>query len=70
MKIEANGVSEPSINFTLEQEGGDVNIMANGELIAYFHVSPEGDVYLQLVSGIEGDVMGLRVINNRMEVRQ
>jgi hypothetical protein len=70
MKIEASGLSEPTINFTLEQECGDVNINANGHLIAYFHVSPDDEVYLQLVSGIDGDVKGLRVLDHRIEVHQ
>jgi hypothetical protein len=73
MKITADGSSEPSINFTLEEDFGDVNIMANRKLIAYFHVSPDSEVYLQLVTGIDGDVEGLSVtppICGRLEVKQ
>jgi hypothetical protein len=71
MRITANGSSEPSINFTLEEESGDVNIMANGKLIAYFHLNVDStEVYLQLITGIDGDVDGLSVINNRLEVKQ
>jgi hypothetical protein len=68
MKITADGGSEPSINFTLEEESGGVNIMANGQLIAYFHLNVDStEVYLQLVTGI--DVNGLSVIGNRLEVK-
>jgi hypothetical protein len=68
MIITADGVAEPSINFTLEQECGDVNINANGQLIAYFHVVSSGEVVLQLVSGIE-DIKGLSTVNRRIEVK-
>ena len=68
MIITTDGVAEPSINFTLEQECGDVNINANGQLIAYFHVVSSGEVVLQLVSGIE-DIKGLSTVNRRIEVK-
>jgi hypothetical protein len=47
----------PIIAFTLEEDGGDVDIMANGSLIAYFHINDEPKVYLQLISGIETEVV-------------
>ena len=67
MKITADSSSGPSINFTLEEESGDVNIMANGKLIAYFHVNVDStEVYLQLITGIDGDVNGLSVMGTRL----
>ena len=70
MKITADSSSGPSINFTLEEESGDVNIMANGKLIAYFHVNVDStEVYLQLITGIDGDVNGLSVMGTRLEVK-
>jgi hypothetical protein len=70
MRITANGSSEPSINFTLEEESGDVNIMANGHLIAYFHIDVDShEVHLQLVFGINGDVEGLSLVHGKLEVR-
>ena len=68
MIITADGAAEPTINFTLEEEHGDVNINANGVLIAYFHVVSNGEVVLQLVSGME-EIKGLSLVNRRVEVK-
>ena len=49
MKLQANAErSGPTVAMTLDQDGGDVNIRANGSIIGYFRVHG-GKLSLELI---------------------
>lgn len=59
MKLIANATEqELTINFTLEQDGNDVNILLNGELVAYFSMRGE-KVQLELVLDLPNNIKHL-----------
>lgn len=47
-RLSVAGSKQPSMEFSLEQDGNEVNLLANGEVIGYFANSSEG-VYLELI---------------------
>lgn len=52
IQIEGSTPNETVVNFSLVQDEDDVDIRANGETIAYFHIKNE-QIVLELVRGVE-----------------
>lgn len=59
MKLQVLGKepNEPVVTFSLgNDDEGDIDIFANGNLVAYFHLNSLGKVTLELVRGVDEEI--------------